>query len=141
VITKALRQWVRSHMGAEPAITIGRAGLLLGLLERDAPVSMGTLGVAHDRTPRDMTVLAAGLEREGLVQRSAHPQDRRVTLLSLTPAGRAIATEQLVPAHKQAAALFGELSERDRKELLRLLGEVARRLELHGIDVPLLFTG
>ena len=136
VITKALRQWVRSHMGAAPAITIGRAGLLLGLLERNEPVSMSTFGAAHDLTPREMTVLAAGLEREGLVQRSAHPQDRRVTLLSLTPAGRAIASEQLAPAWRDAAALFDELSARDRKELLRLLGKVARHLEVHGIDVP-----
>jgi DNA-binding MarR family transcriptional regulator len=137
VITKALRQWVRLHMGADPAITVGRASLLLGLLDRGEAVSMSTLGAAHDLSPRDMTVLATGLEREGFVQRSSHPQDRRVTLLSLTPAGRAIASEQLAPAWRQAAALFDELSERDRNELLRLLGEVARRLELHGIDVPL----
>jgi hypothetical protein len=30
-------------MGADPAITVGRAGLLLGLLERDEPVSMSAL--------------------------------------------------------------------------------------------------
>jgi DNA-binding MarR family transcriptional regulator len=137
VITKALRQWVRSLMGADPTITLGRAGLLLGLLEQDEPIRMSTYGAAHDLTPRDMTVLTAGLEREGLVQRSRHPQDRRVTLLSLTPAGRAITSEQLAPAWRQAAALFDELSARDRKELLRLMREVARHLERHGIDVPL----
>ena len=136
-ITKGLRQWVRSHMGADPAITVGRAGLLLGLLERDEPVSMSALGAARDLTPREMTVLASGLEREGLVERSADPQDRRVSLLSLTPAGRAIAAGQLLPAGKQAAALFNELSDPDREELLRLLGEVAIALERHGINVPL----
>jgi len=136
-ITKGLRQWVRSHMGADPAITVGRAGLLLGLLEHDEPVSMSALGAARDLTPREMTVLASGLEREGLVERSADPQDRRVSLLSLTPAGRAIAAGQLLPAGKQAAALFNELSDPDREELLRLLGEVAIALERHGINVPL----
>jgi len=136
-ITKGLRQWVRSHMGADPAITVGRAGLLLGLLERDEPVSMSALGAARDLTPREMTVLASGLEREGLVERSTDPQDRRVSLLSLTPAGRAIAAERLLPAGKQAAALFNELSEPDREDLLRLLGEVAIALERHGINVPL----
>jgi len=136
-ITKALRQWVRSHMGADPAITIGRAGVLLGLLERGEPVSMSVLGAARDLTPREMTVLASGLAREGLVERSTDPHDRRVTLLSLTPAGRTIAEDQLLPAGKQAAALFNELSEPDRTELLRLLGEVARALERHGINVPL----
>ena len=136
-LTKGLRQWVRSHMGAEPGMTTGRAGLLLGLLERDEPVSMSALGAANDLTPRSMTVLISGLEKEGLVRRTRHPDDGRVMLVSLTPAGRAIASEQLIPAWKEAAALFGELPEHDRTELLRLLTEVARRLQLHGIDTPL----
>ena len=139
-VYKGLRQWVRSHMGAGPGMTIGRAGVLLGLLDRDDPVSMSVLGAAQDLTPRSMTVLVSGLEKEELVQRTRHPDDRRVTLLSLTPAGRAIASQQLLPAGKQAAALFGELSEHDRTELLRLLSEVARHLELHGIGTPLLPT-
>ena len=84
-----------------------------------------------------MTVLVHGLEREGLVRRTRHADDRRVTLVSLTPAGRAIASQQLTPAWQQAAALFGELSEHDRTELLCLLGELARHLELRGIDTPL----
>jgi len=136
-VYKGLRQWVRLHMAAGPGMTTGRAGLLLGLLERDEPVSMTALGAAHDQTPRSMTVLVDGLEREGLVRRTRHADDRRVTLVSLTPAGRALASQQLVPAWKEAAALFGELPERDRTELLRLLTEVARHLELRGIDTPL----
>ena len=136
-ITKGLRQWVRSHMGADPAITVGRAGLLLALLERDEPVSMSALGAARDLTAREMTVLVSGLVREGLVERSTDQHDRRVSLLSLTAAGKAIAAGQLLPAGKQAAALFNELSARDREELLRLLGEVAAALERHGINVPL----
>jgi len=136
-VHKGLRQWVRSHVAAGPGMTVGRAGLLLGLLERDEPVSMSALGAAHDLTPRSMTVLVGGLEREGLVLRTRHAGDRRVTLISLTPAGRTLASQQLVPAWQQAAALFGELSEHDRAELLRLLSEVAGHLELHGIDMPL----
>ena len=136
-LTKGLRQWVRSHMGAEPGMTTGRAGLLLGLLERDELVSMSALGAANDLTPRSMTVLVGGLEKEGLVRRTRHPDDGRVMLVSLTPAGRTIASEQLVPAWKEAAALFGELLEHDRAELLRLLTEVARHLQLHGIEIPL----
>jgi len=136
-VYKGLRQWVRSHMGAEPGMTIGRAGLLLGLLERDEPVSMSALGAARDLTPRSMTVLVGGLEKEGLVRRARHADDRRITLVSLTPAGRALASQQLLPAGKEAAALFDELSEHDRTELLRLLSEVARHLQRHGIDTPL----
>jgi DNA-binding MarR family transcriptional regulator len=136
-VNKGLRQWVRSHMGTEPGMTIGRAGVLLELLDRDEPTSMSVLGAAQDQTPRAMTVLVSGLEKEGLVQRTRHPDDGRVTLISLTAAGRAMASQQLLPAGMQAAALFGELPEHDRKELLRLLADVMRHLELHGIDMPL----
>ena len=136
-VNKGLRQWVRSHIGAEPGMTIGRAGVLLGLLGRDEPLSMTALGAAQDLTPRSMTVLVSGLEKEGFVERTRHPGDGRVTLLSLTPAGRALAAHQLIPAGKRAAALFDELPEDDRRELLRLLTEVTRHLELHGIEPPL----
>ena len=137
VVSKGLRQWVRTVMAAEPNMTVGRAGVLLGLLGRDGPVSMSALGTAQDLTPRSMTVLVDGLEREGLVQRTMDPRDRRVTLLSLTPPGRVIATEQLRPARQAAAALFDGLSQGDRQDLLRLLGEVAGHLAEHGIEVPL----
>jgi DNA-binding MarR family transcriptional regulator len=135
-VSKGLRQWVRSHMGAEPGMTIGRAGVLLELLDRDEPVSMSALGTAQDQTPRAMTVLVGGLQKEGLVRRTRDPGDGRVTLVSLTAAGRALASQQLLPAGLEAAALFGELPENDRKELLRLLTDVMRLLELHGIDTP-----
>jgi DNA-binding MarR family transcriptional regulator len=137
-VNKGLRQWVRSHLGVAPGMTIGRAGVLLGLLEQDEPVSMSTLGAAQDLTPRAMTVLIAGLEKEGLVRRDRHPADGRVTLVSLTPAGRALAAQQLLPAGQQAAGLFDDLSEHDRAELLRLLGEVLRHLRLRGIETPVL---
>jgi DNA-binding MarR family transcriptional regulator len=136
-VNKGLRQWVRSHMGAERGMTIGRAGVLLGLLEWGEPVSMSRLGAAQDLTPRAMTVLISGLEKEGLVRRTRHPDDGRVTLVSLTAAGRSLAAQQLLPAGQQAAALFDDLSEQDRAELLRLLGEVMRHLQLRGIETPL----
>jgi DNA-binding MarR family transcriptional regulator len=87
---------------------------------------MSALGTAQDQTPRAMTVLVGGLEKEGLVQRTRHPSDGRVTLVSLTAAGRAMASQQLLPAGLEAAALFDELPENDRKELLRLLTDVMR---------------
>ena len=99
---------------------------------------MSAFGAVHDLTPRSMTVLVSGLEGEGLIQRSADPHDRRVTLLSPTAAGRAIETEQLVPARDEAATLFNDLPERDRAEPLRLLREVAGHLARRGIGTPAL---
>jgi len=64
-VNKGLRQWVRSHMGAEPGMTTGRAGVLLGLLERDEPgphlVRTGRPGATTDVRP--MPRKRAGLRR------------------------------------------------------------------------------
>jgi len=117
-------------------MTPGRVAVLLGLLGEDGPVSMATLGAAHDLSPRTMTVLIAGLEREGLVRRAADPGDRRVSLLSLTPAGRSLSTRHLVPAQKRAAVLFDDMPEEDRRELLRLLTATLTLLEPYGITAP-----
>lgn len=135
-LNKGLRSWVRACVAAAPGVTIGRADVMIGLMEKTAPVSMSTLGAAQDLSPRAMTVLVNGLEREGLIERTTDPADRRVSLISLTAAGRALAAEQLRPARNDAAALFTALPETDRAELLRLLHDVAAHLRDRGIDVP-----
>jgi DNA-binding MarR family transcriptional regulator len=135
-INKGLRAWVRSCLADVPGITVGRAEVMLGLMGRSGPVSIGMLGAAHDLTPRAMTVLIAGLEREGLVQRSADPADKRVSLIELTPTGRAVASAQLRPARDSAAALFNDLSEEDRRQLLALVSDLSEHLRHRGIDVP-----
>ena len=66
-----------------------------------------------------------------------NPDDRRVTLASLTSARRALASQQLIPAGHQAAALFDDPSEHGPAELLRVLGEVIRDLQLRGVETRL----
>jgi DNA-binding MarR family transcriptional regulator len=135
-INKGLRAWVRSCLADVPGVTVGRAEVMLGLMAKSEPVSMGMLGAAQDLTPRAMTVLIAGLEREGLIQRTADPTDKRVSLIALTPMGREVASEQLRPARDTAAALFNDMSEEDRRQLLALLSDLTDRLRHRGIDVP-----
>jgi DNA-binding MarR family transcriptional regulator len=135
-INKGLRAWVRSCLADVPGVTTGRAEVMLGLMGKSEPVSIGLLGSAHDLTPRAMTVLIAGLEREGLVRRTVDPTDRRVSLIELTPTGREVASEQLRPARDNAAALFNDMPEKDRRQLLALLTGLSDRLRERGIDVP-----
>lgn len=73
-------------------------------------------------TRRNITALVDGLEEEGLVRRLPHPTDRRATVIELTDeGGRTMDT--LYDEHRRAVAtLFDELSEEDRRELVRLLG-------------------
>ncbi|MFO1273473.1 MAG: MarR family transcriptional regulator [Rubrivivax sp.] len=61
------------------------------------------------------------LEARGLLQRSASPDDRRVRLLTLTPAGQALLA-QVVPAMQRAQARMLEpLPKAERAEFMRML--------------------
>ncbi|WP_432192529.1 MarR family winged helix-turn-helix transcriptional regulator [Streptomyces sp. bgisy027] len=136
-LRKGLRQWMQVNMPAGGGgLTVPRATLLLGLTLKSEPAGMSELGEPLGMSPRSMTVLVDGLEKEGLVRRVTHPHDRRVKLVELTPAGRQVAQRELGPSHAAAAALFDDFTAEERAELLRLLVKVGDSLRARGIDVP-----
>jgi DNA-binding MarR family transcriptional regulator len=105
---------------------------LLGVLCCKGPQIMCGLGDELGVTARQVTNLVDALEREGLAQRSAHPTDRRATVIEITPQGAELARRMWGPFQEQAAGLFRELPEADQRELLRLLEtllEALRRRE------------
>ena len=66
------------------------ASLLSALwsIERLEPVTLGDLAVAERVQPPTLTRIASRLEEEGLVVRRTDTNDRRVTIVQLTPDGR-----------------------------------------------------
>lgn len=75
-----------------------------------------------------MTFTLRRMERDGLIARRQDPADRRSTLVSLSPAGRA-----LVPAVRQAtdevnAIALGPLDAAEREAFLAALGRVIEAL-------------
>jgi DNA-binding MarR family transcriptional regulator len=88
-------------------------GLTLGKISRRMMVSNG-----------NVTVLAASLVADGLVERRAHATDRRAQFLCLTPQGRHIFARQSAAHEGWIAELFAGVSARDRASLHRLLGAV-----------------
>lgn len=94
---------------------------LLETLHCQGPVMMRTLADRLGLSARNITALADFLETEGLVRRTAHPTDRRATLLELTPAGLAAAEESLTPRLAEVGRLFDTLSPGSRTELLGAL--------------------
>jgi DNA-binding MarR family transcriptional regulator len=118
-IAEASRQW-REHWGEETAppmaavTSIMRAhqlmlsrlnaelephgltfpryeALMLLFYSRAGSLPLGKMGVRLQVHQTSVTPLIDGLEDAGLVQRSAHPTDRRTTLATITPAGRKVA--------------------------------------------------
>jgi MarR family transcriptional regulator, lower aerobic nicotinate degradation pathway regulator len=129
--------------------------LTLGLLERRAGehrisiVQTRLLGVLRDRTPtmNELATLlgldkssATGLvdraERRGLVTRVPSSADRRVVLVELTDAGRAVVSEVSAGFEADVATLLERLPPADRSSLARLVSRllVANAIA-HGVDL------
>jgi DNA-binding MarR family transcriptional regulator len=76
-------------------------------------------------SPRTVTDMIDGMEGRGLVARGPHPADRRVTLLSLTPDGRALLAASAALADESHRAAISGLSPQDQRALRDLLDQVA----------------
>lgn len=62
----------------------------MGTLDRRGPLALRDLAAAEQIAPSTLTRIVATLEDEGLLDRRPDPTDRRVALVGLTPAGRAL---------------------------------------------------
>jgi DNA-binding MarR family transcriptional regulator len=78
-------------------------------------------------SPRTVTDIIDGLANRGLVQRHAHPSDRRVTLLRLTEQGAHQLAEATVDADRARDAAISGLAEEEQRTLRGLLDRVAAR--------------
>ncbi len=134
-LRKGLRQWGQAHLPTVGGMTLPRASLLLGLTHKNEPAGMSELGEHLGMSPRNMTVLVDGLEKEGLVRRVSHQHDRRIKLVELTQAGKQMTEQEIRPSQSAAAAVFDDLTPEERGELLRLLKKVGDSLRARGIEV------
>jgi DNA-binding MarR family transcriptional regulator len=126
----AYMKWVRSRM-REPGVSYARMRLL-GALHCGGPKIMSGISDELGVTRRNITALVDGLEEEGLVRRLPHPTDRRAIVIELTEEGGQT-MDTLYDEHRKAVAeLFVGLSEKDRRELVRLLGLLREGLRDEG---------
>ncbi len=125
-------KWVRSRLG-DCGVTYARMRLL-GTLHCKGPQIMSDISDELGVTRRNVTALVDALEDEGLVRRMPHPSDRRATIIELTSKG-AETTDSMYNGYRGAAAeLFADLSEDERRELLRLLGSLREALRSEGLS-------
>lgn len=78
---------------------------------------------------RNLTAVADSLEAEALVQRVAHPTDRRATILELTDSGRAAAEDALAPRFAEISSLFEPLTDTQRHRFVATLSALVDRME------------
>ena len=80
--------------------------------------------------PPNLTPLVDDLERSGLVERQAHPTDRRVKLVVATPEGKALARQAEEILAQPPAGLF-ELPADELETLVRILSGVGGGQKAH----------
>jgi MarR family transcriptional regulator, lower aerobic nicotinate degradation pathway regulator len=99
-------------------------GLML-VLASEGPLSQGELAewVRTDRTT--MVALVDGLEERGYVRRERNPADRRAYHLQLTGQGKRAITRGKTLMRRAEKQLLSALTERERSQLIELLGKVA----------------
>ena len=114
---------VRRRLSQHAGMTLPRFDLMAQLHRSREPLSMGALSRRLMVSNGNVTGLIDRLVKEGLVERRAADDDRRVQMVSLTPAGRR-AFEDVAAAHRDwIAAMMGGLG---RDELAALHGLLAR---------------
>jgi len=72
-------------------------------------------------TRATMTGLLDTLAKDGMIERTPAPDDRRTTLVRLTEAGRTVLTEAAPDYFRHVASLLQSLSARELSQLLGLL--------------------
>jgi DNA-binding MarR family transcriptional regulator len=112
------------NRAAELASDFGLSFLQARALWRlEHPLPTGTLAEQLGLDRSNITSVVDRLEESGLIARQPHPEDRRVKLLALTDAGRAL-RGQLDAALFATVTLFDGLSPAEQAELEVLLAKI-----------------
>src|SRR5690606_21293334 len=109
---------------ARQGISAGRLRILAQLMDQGRPATHSELAQWSGVTNGTITGLVDGLEREGYVRREPSPDDRRVVMIALTPAGLAH-VKKILPDHlTRLARLMSGLTKAQQRTLVQLLLKV-----------------
>jgi DNA-binding MarR family transcriptional regulator len=101
----------------------------LMLLDKEDAATAGQLARSADLNPASVTAMLDQLEANGIVERSRHPTDRRVCLVSLTGKGRAIVDDKRAAWQSLWEQRLGHLSESELLAALRVLKTMTDLIE------------
>lgn len=118
-LTRRMRQQV--HTGVTPAQLSA-----LAVIDRRGPLPLGELAAAEEIQPPSMSRIVACLERDGYVQRTVDPADRRLALLAATPRARQELRRVRKARNDWLGAQLDQLDEADRALLIAALPVLER---------------
>jgi len=104
--------------------------LVLGRLERDGPATVTTLARAEGMRPQSMGANVSVLEAAGLVSATPDPNDRRQTILSVTPACLdRIKADRAARQDWLARAIQTNFAADEQQDLMKAVGLLNRLVE------------
>jgi DNA-binding MarR family transcriptional regulator len=89
----------------------------LGTVCKSGPLSAGEIAAIEQVQPPSMTKILALLEQSGWIERSSHPDDRRQSIIAITPAGRQLLAEETRARDEWLAKRLVEFSAEDLRKL------------------------
>jgi DNA-binding MarR family transcriptional regulator len=123
---------------AEFGLSDGRFTLLRWLYQADDQrLPMMELARLMNVSPANVTKLANGLERDGLIQRMNHPRDRRLVIAALTPDGLARFEAVLPSMRRSIEAAWSGISDQEKRVLIHILSKLQMTM-LSDVDVAAL---
>ena len=115
-----------AHLGRQN-ISQGRfmVLVLLDRCPRSEGISPSEIADQLGVTRATVTGLLDGLEKDDLISREMHPEDRRAFCIELTPKGRQFLAAMLPEHYRRIAGLMAHLNPTEQQQLVKLLSKVA----------------
>jgi DNA-binding MarR family transcriptional regulator len=126
VLGPGFTRWAEGHMNQE-GLTPQRVRLMIFLMENGAS-KMSNLRDEMGVTATNITALVDALEKDGMVRRKPHPNDRRATLIELTAKGEKRMTENCLKFKDRVSQLFTVFSDAEQERLVKLLWRMREAL-------------
>jgi DNA-binding MarR family transcriptional regulator len=124
VFKERLEEELRPHGATAAQLPI------LFALEREPGISGAKLARACTVTPQTTQVLLRGIEANGWILRTKHPENDRILLAKLTPEGKRVLARARIVVRDIYEAMLDGLSAEEIKELGSLLSRCAANLDL-----------
>lgn len=124
--TNLVERRIRQNLLVEFDTTLSRFELLAQLERVPDGLRMSELSQRLMVTGGNITGLADGLEKEGLIVRVTESTDRRAFRVKLTAEGKQIFARQAREHERWVIDLFARLSVKDKKQLIDLLGQLKK---------------
>jgi DNA-binding MarR family transcriptional regulator len=109
---------------ARYGLSIGKFTLLMQLYVAPEGLTPSEFADRVGVTRATITGLLDGLEREELIKREAHPNDRRRLIIRLTEKGRQLVAKVLPDHFCRTTGLMANLTPAEKKTLIKLLNKV-----------------